>query len=219
MQQAELTVTTIEAAKALRELPILLHFLEPRSPSDVAKDADMPANLVHHHAKRAFELGLLLETKRESGKVYYQLAARTFKHPRDLLDVEAIEHDDLRQLNDAFVKAYLRSDHIAGHLDPDYAVYGFGNPATAPFEGFPQYTSHTSSEARPAHLQTRTVRLSAWSYRQLVQRISDALLEARMESGGDVGTCSFAFLAFDGELREGHSDSQTINSFLALPNH
>lgn len=66
MQQAELTVTTPQAAAALRDIGILAYFLEPSSPTDVAKTCKMPANLVHHHVKRALEADVLMEVKRES---------------------------------------------------------------------------------------------------------------------------------------------------------
>jgi hypothetical protein len=218
MQRTELIVTTPEAATALREMTILPHFLEPRSPSDVGKTANMPANLVHHHAKRAVELGLLLEVKREAGKVYYQLAARTFKHARDLLSVEDVQNDDLRVLTEAFVKAYLRSDHIAGHLDPDYATHGFAPASSQPEEQRPQFTSFPSPEAHPAHLQIRTLRLSSAGYLQLAQRISDAILETIPDSSAGSDACTFAFLAFDGAMREGSTDSHRLDSYLVLPN-
>ena len=70
MQQAELTVTTPRAAAALRGISILAYFLEPSSPTDVAKTCKMPANLVHHHVRRALEADVLMEVKRESSNVY-----------------------------------------------------------------------------------------------------------------------------------------------------
>jgi hypothetical protein len=219
-QVAEIVVTTPEVAAALRDIPILIHFVQPASPSDVARDTNMPANLVHHHAKRALELDLLFETKREDRKVFYQLAARTFKYARDLLNVEEQEINEMKQLSDAFVKAYMRSDLIAGHLDPEYAIYGFGDTRSGGnIEDLkPEFTPFESSEARPAHFQARTFRLSASAYKNLVQDISSLIMKAQSDSKNDSDVCSFAFLAFDGELREGQSDSQSINSFLALPN-
>jgi hypothetical protein len=150
--------------------------------------------------------------------VYYQLAARTFKHARDLLDPEETPLEDMQQLSRAFLSAYARSDRVAGELDPEYATYGFASTSSNPLEQSPQYTPHSSSEARPAHFQARTLRLNASSYRKLAQRISDAILEAQADRGSDAGVCSFAVLAFDGELREGDTDSQRINSYLALSN-
>jgi hypothetical protein len=219
-QVAEIVVTTPEAAAALRDIPILPRFVQPASPSDVARDTNTPANLVHHHAKRALELGLLFETKREDRKVFYQLAARTFKHARDLLNVEEQEIEEMKQLSDAFVKAYMRSDRIAGHLDPEYSIYGFGDTRSGGnIEDLkPEFTPFESTEARPAHFQARTFRLSAAAYKTLIQSISSLIMKAEPDSKKDADSCSFAFLAFDGELREGHSDSQNINSFLALPN-
>ena len=219
-QVTEIVVTTPEAAAALRDIPILVRFLNPASPSDVARETNMPANLVHHHAKRALELGLLFETKREDRKVFYQLAARTFKHARDLLNVEEREIEEMKQLSDAFVKAYMRSDLIAGHLDPEYATYGFGDTRSGGnIEDLkPEFTPFESSEAHPTHFQARTFRLNVAAYKSLIQSISSLIMKAQPDSKNDSDVCSFAFLAFDGELREGHSDSQNINSFLALPN-
>ncbi len=220
MQVAEMIVTSREAAQALRDISILPYFVTPQSPSDVARDAKLPANLVHHYANRALELGLLFEERREGGKVFYQLAAHTFKHARDLLDVGQVEVADLELLSEAFVKAYLRSDHIAGHLDPEYAIYGFGDARgpSKPANVKPEFTGYESPEARPAHFHTRTLRLSPAKYKAIAEQVSKILLEAEMDSKLESDVCSFAFLAFDGPMREGHSDSQTINSYLALPN-
>ena len=218
MQQAELTVTTSQAAAALRDISLLAYFLEPSSPTDVAKTCKMPANLLHHHFKRALEAGVLFEVKRESRKVFYQLTARIFKVSRDLVDAQDIELEDLKLLSTKFTAAYLRSDQIAGHLDPDYGIYGFGDASSDPRDLQPSFTTEESSEGQPAHFHTRTLKLTPTSYKALTGQISKLLLEAEWDSKNESDACSFAFLAWNGAMRESQSESQTINSYLTLPN-
>ncbi len=220
MQRAELTVTTSQAANALRDISVLAYFLEPSSPSDVAKARAMPANLVHHHVKRAFEAGVLMEVKRESRKVFYQLTARVFKVPRELLDPGNSELEDMKLLSTAFTAAYSRSDQIAGYLDPQYATetFGFGNAASDPKDLQPTFTNHESTESHPAHLHIRTLKLTPASYKALAGQLSKLLLEAERDSKNESDTCSFAVLAWHSAMREGQFESQTINSYLTLPN-
>ena len=218
MQQAELTVTTPKATAALRDIGILAYFLEPSSPTDVAKTCKMPANLVHHHVKRALEADVLMEVKRESRKVYYQLTARVFKVPRDLLDSGDSDLEDMKLLSTKFTAAYSRSDQIAGHLDPEYHIFGFGNAATHPRDLQPMFTNHESTESHPAHLHIRTLSLTAASYKALAGQISKLLISAERDSKSVGDLCSFAVLAWNGAMRESQSESQTINSFLTLPN-
>ena len=218
MQQAELIVTTPHAAAVLRDTSVLPYFLSPSSPTDVAKTCKMPANLVHHHVKRALEAGVLFEVKRESRKVFYQLTARVFKVSRDSLESGDTELEDMKLLSTKFAAAYSRSDQIAGHLDPEYAIFGFGNAASDPRNLQPTFTDYESSESHPAHLHIRTVCLTPASYKALAGQISKLLLEAERDSKSAGDLCSFALLAWNGTMRESQSESQTINSYLTLPN-
>ena len=218
MQQTELTVTASQAAAALRDISLLGYFLEPSSPTDVAKICKMPANLLHHHVKRALEAGVLFEIKRESRKVFYQLTARVFKVSRDLLEAGDTELEDMKLLSTKFAAAYSRSDQIAGHLDPEYAIFGFGNAASDPRDLQPTFTEYESTESHPAHLHIRTVCLTPASYKALAGQISKLLLEAERDSKSAGDLCNFALLAWNGAMRESQSESQTINSYLTLPN-
>jgi hypothetical protein len=218
MQRAELTVTTSQAASALRDISLLAYFLEPSSPTDVARTCQMPANLLHHHVKRALEAGVLFEVKRESRKVFYQLTARVFKVPRELMDTQTTDLEDIKLISRAFTSAYTRSDQIAGHLDPEYAIFGFGNESSDPRDLQPTFTDNESTESHPAHLHIRTLCLTPSSYKKLAGQISKLLLEAERNSKSKADACSFAFLAWNGAMREGQLDSQTVNSYLTLPN-
>ncbi len=213
MQKEELILTDPEAARALRDTPMLAQFLEPKSPSEVAKKIGQPANLVHHHAKRGLELGLLLEDRREGGRVYYQLAARTFQYSRLLLAPTETENWEMRELTAAFLNAYARSDHIAGNDDPDYTSHTFAAPSYPPEKKKPQNGYTETPEIHPAHYSARTFKLGAARYRTLVQEIAHLIIEAEAETSADSSTCTFAFLAFDGVLQEGSEDSQSINSY------
>lgn len=217
-QQAELIVTNPDAARALSD-SLLCRFLEPQSPSDVASKLGMAANLVHHHAKKLEALGLLFEARREGRKVYYQLAARTFKYERQLLSAEDAEGRDVDELGAAFLRAYARSDRLAQGQDPEYTTVGFNVPEQlmAP-TGEP--TSLEALNGRPAHFQTRSFGLTPGRYIQLVRQISALIREAEREKTAGAGVCTLAFLAFDGAIQPEQndlgSDGQRLSSFVPL---
>ncbi|MEX2541019.1 MAG: hypothetical protein WD314_04395 [Trueperaceae bacterium] len=215
MQRDELVVTRPEQARALQDTGFLGRFLEPASPSDAARALGMPANLAHHHARRHASLGLLMEVKRERGRIYYQLAARTFKHHRSLLPAgDPDEHTavTLRQLKERFLAAYQACDRMEDGQNPNWHVYGFDR------EGIPEVLRgrgvETVSEARPAHFQARTLSLTPDRYRELVRRIANLILEAEAEDGPQAEPCTLAFLAMDGVLQEGSADSHYMASFV-----
>ncbi len=215
MQKEELIITSAEAARALQDTPMLAQFLEPKSPSEVAKKIGQPANLVHHHAKRGLELGLLIEDRREGGRVYYQLAARAFKYDRFLLSPDESEGAQMRELTDAFLQAYARSDQIAGNEDPDYSIHGFKDRKHLPkFQ--PENNQLETPEVHPAHYSVRTFKLGAARYRTLVREIARLITEAEAETGADSSACTFAVLAFDGVLQEGSEDLQAVNSYAPI---
>lgn len=215
MQRDELIVTRPEQARALQDGGFLGRFLEPASPSDVARQLGVSPNLAHHHAKRHASLGLLYEVKRERGKVYYQLSARTYKHDRSLLPPgDPDEHTGvtLNQLVERFLAAYEHCDRTERGENPTWHVYGFDREALPTDEyGAGQADA---GEARPAHFQARTLRLSSRRYRDLVRGIARLILEAEADAEPQGGVCSLAFVAFDGVLQEGSLDSHQISSFV-----
>ena len=220
MQKDIITVTDIEAARALRGVGFLPQFLEPASPSDVAKQAKVAANLVHHHAKRCLELGLLFEAKREGGKVFYQTAARNFKVPRGLLENEDKIGVTIRSLSSAFMQAYEKSDRLTNKDDYEFDVYGYSDP-------IPQLHDETkpilgSGEARPAHFQAVTVRLSPSSYQELVRKIAVLLNETKPEPK-EGAACTIGLMAFEGlipdEFGQFETESRHLNSFVPGTDH
>ena len=213
MQQDEIILTDPEAVRALYATPITPHFLEPQSPSRVAKILKMPANLVHHHAKRLLEFGVLFEAKREGRRVYYQLAARTFKYPRGLLPIGESEAETMQKLTGAFLRAHERSDRLNVSEDPDFGYCSFADRSLTPTRKHDM----TPAEPRPAHYQTCVLKLSGPSYQKFVGRIAQLLAELEAEQGPDAKPCSFAFLAFDGPILEGDTgDSRQISSFMPV---
>lgn len=216
MPHDELTVTSVQAARALRDTPYLNLFLDPVSPSDVGRTLGVPANLVHHHARRLQALGLLVETGRQGGRVLYQLAAPTIRYDRRLLDSGEAEGQTLHQVSQAFLRAFDRSDHLARGQDPEYAVFTFhsGVPHPGPPRG------SQAAEAHPAHLQVRTLRLTAQQYQDLVRTLSRLLAEQAGDDPDRGTPCTFEFLAFDGSVSEApdavESDVQLISSFVPL---
>jgi DNA-binding transcriptional ArsR family regulator len=216
MQQQELIVTRVEQARALQETGLLAPYLEPASPSDVARRLGIPANLAHHHARRHASLGLLNQVKRERGRVYYQLAARTFKHCRSLLPAgDPNEHTTvmLGSLRERFLAAYERSDRIEGGQNPNWHIYGFDRQAL-PQEPRPERDA-LPSEPRPAHFLARTLSLSPRRYRALVREITELISEAESADGQAEATCTLAFIAMDGTLQEGSRDSHYLSTFVS----
>ena len=214
-QEQTLVIDNPEAARALRETQFLAYFLEPASPSEVAKLAGIAANLMHHHAKRYLELGLLFEAKREAGKVFYQLTARSFKLPQNLLPADEEIAQTLSELSGAFSKAYERSDRKNIYDDADFEYVSFG----APQDYIPGVNHQDAeSEARPTHFQARSFRLSPSSYGKLLREISDLIGNAIMDRSDDAAQCTLAFLAFEGSINDTpfgeNSDLHNVNSFL-----
>jgi DNA-binding transcriptional ArsR family regulator len=204
MQTQEITLTNPEAARALRDNELLGEFLEPSSPSDVAKKTGQAANVVHHHAKRFLELGLLFEVKRETRRVFYQLSARRFKYDHNMLGEEP-EQTELEELTSAFTQAYARSSHLEGR-DVDYSIHSFGDHSEFPnlYQAILKSQTpvrHENLEAHPAHYSARTLHLSAQKYQEIVKKITRLMVECADEPNSSDGLCTLAFLAFDGATR------------------
>ena len=218
-QLESLRVTDEPAARALRQDTHLLGlFLSPASPSDVAARAGMPANLVHHHARRLAGLGLLFEQRREAGRVYYQLRARTFRVASDLLppqDPDGNGQRDMRDLTSSFLAAYERC--WAFMRDGEEDVVGFGN-AEHPTEPLDDVTDPIPVPF-PAHLDRLTLRLTPERYARLARDLSDVLTRAAAEGHSETGdSCTLAVLAFKDPARPAGtlSLSRNLNSFLGL---
>lgn len=197
--QKELRITDIESIKALHNTPFLGHFFKPQSPSDVARALDMPANLMHHHVQRLTELGLLQQVDRKNGKVYYQLAASTFLYPLDLWLPEEMQTEHLENLSMRFRKAYARSERWASGLGQEDGTYSFSREHV-----MPPSTLGPTPEARPAHMQVRTVRLSAARYRQVVEQLYKSILDLPEDTQDDAKSCTLALLAFEDEQQNSH---------------
>jgi DNA-binding transcriptional ArsR family regulator len=213
MQKNTMTVTDVEAAKALRGVPFLGYFLEPASPSDVAKTANVAPNLVHHHAKRCLELGLLFEVKREDRKVFYQLTARVFEITDGLLEFEDFDAVYLRDLTTAFTRAHARSERFRTGTSP--AIFSF-DPTFIPHKTTP--SGDPTTEHRPAHAQSVTIKLRPSSYRELVIKIATLLSEVKPEHTDDAVHCTIGLLAFEGALHEtvatDDTESYWMSSFI-----
>jgi DNA-binding transcriptional ArsR family regulator len=213
MQKNTMTVTDVEAAKALYGVPFLGAFLEPASPSDVAKSSGLAANLVHHHAKRCLELGLLFETKRQDRKVFYQLTARVFEIAHGLLEFEDFDGAHLRDLTTAFTKAHERSERINSGTSP--AILSF-DPAFIPHET--SLSANATEEPRPTHAQSMTIKLRPSSYRELVIKMATLLSDTKPEHSDDAVHCTISLLAFEGGLNESvttdDTESRWMSSFL-----
>ncbi len=212
-----MTVTTVEAARGLQNAGFLSYFLEPASPSDVAKKMDMAANLAHHHAKKALETGLLLEVGREGGKVLYQLAARTFRHPANLLPTGSPD-DRVAHLLDTvktrFLEVYAHSESTSQYEDEDYTRYAFGSKEK-PLLPQPVNTDPIL-EPYPPHSHARTLRLSSSAYIALMRELT-RLIDLEPHQEKELGkACTVVLLGWGGTL-EGDIDGSTWHcSFIRL---
>ena len=211
-QQATLVIENPEAINALRETTYMGLFLEPSSPSEAAKVVGISANLMHHHAKRFLELGLLFEVKREAGKVFYQLAAKNFKIPWELIPSDDLIGKPLQDLSNAFTKAFERSNRLTSD-SPAFQMIGFAEPAAEDVQTKNQLDNML--EARPAHYQMRSVQLNASSYRALVHQISVLISEIEMEHSSDTAQCTISLLAFEGSVFDVPTDSHVVQSYLS----
>jgi hypothetical protein len=213
MQTNHIRLTNPEAARVLSDTPVLYRFLEERNPSDVAKEMEMPANLVHHHVKRGAELGLLFETRRENGRVYYQLAAQEFTFSRTLLGPDEKITKLLSGLSDSFLEAYRTSEAETSDADdPDYHCIGFVDSELSRKEPSP-----ITESSHPAHFQSRTIKLSAAGYQRFIRRVKAMIDELERESQSSAGVCTIALLGFKGELQAGNDSLENISSFVPLP--
>ena len=213
-------ISDAATARALRQhFAFLGLFLIPRSPSEIAAPAGMATNLAHHHARKLEGLGLLLEVKREGGRVFYQLASREFRVPWTVMpptDPGGGEALTLRRITDNFARAYERSFLALGG-ESEEAVFGFsdssGEAARLPLPDSGPLEPH------PSHLEALTLRLTSDRYRKLVRDLSQLLAEASADGARDHGqVCTLAVLASRGALDSaegstGHS-SHVISSFL-----
>ncbi|PTA68820.1 winged helix-turn-helix domain-containing protein [Deinococcus arcticus] len=214
-QQASCTVTDPATARTLRQHHAFLGlFVQPQSPSELAPRLGMAANLVHHHARRLADCGLLFQQRRGGGRVYFQLTAREFRVPSWLLPPEDPQGNgtaDLRELSEGFLGAYSRSWATLHAGEED--VYGFGD-ATHPA---PRMTppDAPSPEGHPAHLDRLTVHLTPERYRRLARALSALLEEAQAEGHSEGGApCTLAVLTFHAGDKPGRSLSRSTNSFL-----
>ncbi len=211
----ERTVTDEAAARALaQDHRFLGYFLTPHSPSEVAARLGMAAKLAHHHVRRLEALGLLEEQRRGGGKVYYQLTAKSFRVPMEVLppgdpDENAVR--TLREVSAGFLNANARSWSYASAGEQG-AVYGF--EVTPDLTAAPA-RSEGSEEPHPAHLDTLTLRLTPERYRRLVLALSGLLSEAAREGKSSSGeVCTLAVLGFRDAREPVHGFSRGTSTFL-----
>lgn len=162
-------------------------------------------------------MGLLRDVERKGGRVLYQLTALTFKHAYGLITTDGVdEHTTtiINRLGTSFLTAYARSERRADGLEAEWVVFDFSSSKDQPTKVLGE--GDIASEPRPAHLQTRTLSLSAAAYQTFIRRVAQLLEKVEGEKTGD-GTCTLAFLAMDGPLQDGARDSRIVSSFVPRP--
>jgi predicted DNA-binding transcriptional regulator len=162
MQVEELLIAEPEAAQALGSVGFLGKFLSPASPSEVARQLGMPANLAHHHVQKFLRLGLLFRVGREKGRVLYQLSARTFKVPERVAEVMDYAKA-IHAITDRYLDANERSTARQERENPGWTICSFGGKEQP---SAPPQTKPPIAEARPAYLYSRTLPLSPERYPQ-----------------------------------------------------
>ena len=213
MQKDRIRLTNPEAARTLLDSPVLGRFVDEQNSSDIAKELNMPANLVHHHVKRGVELGLLKETKREGKRIYYQLVAKEFTHSKNLLEYQEQMTSALRLLSGAFLPAYEASEaQCASANDPDFHTIGFVEPTSLPPK--PKRLEENVVQTYPAHFQSRTVYLTSAQYKRLLSEMNQVITNIQLDKSSDAKPCTLTLIGFQGELRAGHDNSKQISSFL-----
>lgn len=220
IQTESIKITDLATARALRHNnDFLAHFIVPLSPSDVAPRLSRAANLAHHHARKLADVGLLFEQQRKGGEVLYQLAAREFRVPSELLppeDEAGNSSANMRQLSAAFLRAYQRSWRNMQEGEED--VYGFGN--TEQPAHLDQLPYPASDETYPTYSDTLTLRLTSQQFEKLARALSAVLDEAQAGGMQEEGTaCTLAVLAFQTEPSEPKQLSRNQDSFWAGPRH
>jgi DNA-binding transcriptional ArsR family regulator len=214
---AEVTITDEAAARALaQDHHFLPHFLTPRSPSDVAAELGMAANMAHHHVKRLEGLGLLSEQRREGGKVYFQLTARSFRVPMEVLPPGDPDENGVHTINEltrAFLEANARSWSYATSGEQG-ALYSF---EVVPDLSRQPVRSGGTEEPHPAHLDYLTLKLTPERYRELALALSSLLSEAASEGKSSAGEfCTLAVLGLRDTGRDGQIGfSRGISTFLS----
>lgn len=224
-QLPEVTILDSRAAKALMNTRFLSRFLDPASPTDVARQLGMPANLAHYHAKKYKSLGLLSEVARDNGMVFYQLSGRRF---RIRYEEERKEEQSktpavllARRLFNAFAEEYRKSEVNTNHDDDLWTVCSF---ETGDSGGLGEAASGSNidnafsiSADLPTFLIQRTMKMSPDSYKKLLLYIEKVIQDQKAcEVDSRSATCTIAAIGFRGRSYDNQGDnSMARSSFFA----
>jgi hypothetical protein len=216
MQKDRIRLTNPEAARTLRDTPVLHHFVHERNASDVATELEMPANLVHHHVKRGVELGILEETKREGKRIYYQFTAKEYRYGRDLLGMDERITTSMNALSSSFLEAYTAFEsHSVEANDPDFHALGFVDPES--LSPLPERPKDQDMPPYPPHFQALTVRLTPAQYLEIMHTLSAMVKDAERQRTNDAVPCTIALLGYGGALRDGANNGEDISSWIGEP--
>jgi DNA-binding transcriptional ArsR family regulator len=219
MQKDRIRLTNPEAVRTLRDTPVLRYFVHERNASDVATELEMPANLVHHHVKRALELGLMVETKREGKRIYYQLTAKEYRYGRDLLGMDERITSSVNAVSSSFLEAYTAFEaHSVEANDPDFHAFGFVEPESLPPPPpLPERPKDQDMPPYPPHFQVLTVRLTPAQYLETMHTLTRMVKRAESQRTNDASPCTVALLGYGGTLRNGSDNGEDISSWIGEP--
>ena len=207
-------ITNVKQVKALQSHNLLKFFLEPTSPSEVAKALNQPANRIHYYVKRYLSLGLLEHVNRIYGKDLYQLKAKTFKYPRSLLPATSPNSTTKRyldQLVTRFEEAFIRSELQHGSEEDDWVVFNFDSVREEQDDSVDS-GNKIQEEMRPPFVQLKTVKMSPEQYKRFVLNVSRQIDELGPAEVGSGKPCTVSFVAFEGEFDDDVSQGEFIVS-------
>lgn len=180
-----ITLQTSVQVRAVQDTAFLARFSQPTSPSQVAQDLNIPANLAHYRARRYADLGLLAHSGRAGRRVTYRLASPVFHYPIHLLlpgDAGDLTYSLFQRLRDGLTRT--ESHGIATN-----------RVVTVSF-------SNGDADIKPARLPggmtIRQLCLTPERTRLLVDRLHGVLQEFTNDPTGD--NITLALVHFCGEL-------------------
>jgi hypothetical protein len=175
---------------------LLSHFTESKSPSDVAKEMNMPANVIHYRVKRAVKLGLLVIAERQGRRHCFRLAAEKFRVPLDLLPLisEVTPHMLKRALTKIHKGFSQELSQVQNTLyESAYDVDG---------ERFVDLDIQNSVLAKAFFpvIQLLEIRLQPAHYVNLVEILTRGLTEAQEKVNSEGQLCTFVIIAYQGSI-------------------
>lgn len=175
---------------------LLSYFTESRNPSEVAKEMNIPANILHYHVKRAVQLRLLTVTEQIGRRRRYRLAAEKFRIPLDILPLMS-EATPL-MLRRVLTKIQRGFSQELSYLQENL-YEGAYNEGGKRFVDFDLRDSVSVKAFFPA-MQLLEIRLRPAQYISLVETLTRELTNAQETVSAEGELCTFVIVAYRGSV-------------------